>query len=174
MADATFNTTNGQTIERELLLLYLNTGTHAIPLWSPIGKRVADSSEELDWGKETKTDIFGQTYTSLKKPTISQSFEPCELDSGDVAQVKLWNLAIKDQDIAGLASLEMLLVHCYAGTAGTAMIAERYEACSVEVTGLGGAGGGTIGMPITVTFGGTRTVGTASITGGVVTFSEPT
>ena len=32
----------------------------------------------------------------------------------------------------------------------------------VEVTGLGGEGGGNLGMPITVTFGGARTTGTAS------------
>ena len=37
---------------------------------------------------------------------------------------------------------------------------------------LGGEGGGFIGMPIDVTFGGTRTVGTAAISGNTVTFTE--
>ena len=52
MADLTFNTTAGQTIAREMLCLYLNTGTATSPTWSPVGKRVEDSSPEYDWGEE--------------------------------------------------------------------------------------------------------------------------
>ena len=85
MADLTFNTNAGETVARERLIAYLNAGGEASPQWSPIGKRVEDSSEEMDWGEETKQDILGQTYTTLKKPTITQTFDPCELDSGDAA-----------------------------------------------------------------------------------------
>lgn len=171
MADLTFNTTAGQTVDRALLILYLNTGTGDTPVWSPIGKRVEDSSAEYDWGSETKTDIFGEVYTTLKKPTITQTFDPCELDSGDVAQLKIWNTAIKDQDASALANMDMLLVHAYAGTANTAVFAERFASCSVLPSGLGGEGGGSVGMPIDVTFGGTRTTGTAAISGKTVTFT---
>lgn len=171
MADLTFNTANGVTIERELLIAYLNTGTASTPTWSAIGKRVSDSSEEMDWGEETIQDILGQTYTTLKKPVITQNFEPCNLDSGDSAVVKIWNMAVKDQKYAELAAQDMLIVHCYAGTAATAMFAERYSACAIKPTGLGGEGGGSIGMPLEVTYGGTRTVGTAAIASGVVTFT---
>ena len=87
MADLTFNTTAGQTVDRALLVLYLNTGESGTPEWSPVGKRVEDSSAEYDWSKESKTDIFGQVYTTLKKPTITQSFDPCELDAGDAAEI---------------------------------------------------------------------------------------
>lgn len=168
MADIEFNTDAGQTIKRELLIAYLNTGTAAQPVWSAIGKRVEDSSTEYDWETETKRDILGATYTTLKKPTITQSFDPCELDAGDSAQVKLWNLAVKDQDAQALAAQDMLIVHFYA----TGNFAERYESCAIEITGLGGEGGGNIGMPINVTYGGTRTLGTvAKSTGGVITFT---
>ena len=172
MADLTFNTNSGQTIAREMLIVYLNTGTTAAPVWSAVGKRVEDSSTEIDWDTETIRDILGATYGTMKKPTVKQTFEPCHLDAGDAAQVKLWNLAIKDQDAQALAAQDMLLVHFYAGTASTPF-AERYAACMVEVTGLGGEGGGNVGMPITVTFGGTRTTGTASRDAqtGVVTFT---
>lgn len=172
MADMTFNTAAGQTVDRELLIAYLNTSDTASPVWSPIGKRVEDSSAEYDWGGETKKDIFGETYTTFKKPTISQTFEPCELDAGDAAQVKLWNLAIKEQNAAALANLDMLIVHFYAGTAKTAVFAERYDACAIAPASIGGAGGGTLGMPIEVVYGGERTVGTASVSNGVVTFTE--
>ena len=161
MADLTFNTPQGQTIARELLIAYLNTGTEASPVWSPLGKRVEESSTEWDWESDTVRDILGATYGTLKKPKISQTFEPCDLDGADAAQLKLWNLAVKDQDAQALANLDMLLVHFYAGESATPF-AERFPSSMVEVTGLGGEGGGNLGMPITVTFGGTRTTGTAS------------
>lgn len=172
MADVTFNTTAGQTIARELLIAYLNTGTASTPVWSPVGKRVEDSSTGLDWSAETKRDILGGTYGRLKKPVITQTFDPCELDGGDTAQVKIWNMAVKDQDAQALAAQDMLIVHFYAGEAATPF-AERYSACMIEVTGLGGEGGGEIQMPINITYGGTRTIGTASKDAqtGVVTFT---
>ena len=173
--DLTFNTPVGQTIARELLIAYLNTGTEASPVWSPLGKRVEESSTEWDWESDTVRDILGATYGTLKKPKISQTFEPCDLDGADAAQLKLWNLAVKDQDAQALANLDMLLVHFYAGESATPF-AERYASCMVEVTGLGGEGGGNIGMPMTVTFCGTRTVGTATkdASTGAITFTPGT
>lgn len=172
MADLTFNTDAGKTVARELLIAYLNTGTASTPVWSPLGKRVEESATEWDWDANNIRDILGSTYGTLKKPIITQSFEPCDLDGADAAQVKLWNLAVKDQDAQALANLDMLIVHFYAGEAATPF-AERYAACMVEVTGLGGEGGGNVGMPINVTYGGTRTIGTASRNAetGVVTFT---
>ena len=92
MADVTFNTPEGQTIDRELLIAYLNTGSKEAPVWSAIGKRVEDSSEEMDWGQESKQDILGNTFTTMKKPIISQTFDPIPLDAGDAAAVKMWTL----------------------------------------------------------------------------------
>lgn len=169
MADLTFNTQAGQTVERKKYILYLNTGTGSSPVWSPVGKRVEDSSAEYDWQEESKTDIFGKTYTNYKTPIISQSFDPCELDAGDTAQLKIWNQSIREQDIAAMAANDMLLVHLYAGTAGTAMFAERYSACAVKPASLGGSS--EVAMPIDVVFGGDRTTGTAAIADGVVTFT---
>lgn len=171
MDEMTFTTAENQAVGRNLLILYLNTGTNDAPVWSPVGKRVEDSSMELDWQRETKKDIFGSTYSSMKDPIITQSFDPWELSNGDKAQLSIWNKAIRDHDAAALASMDMLVVHLYAG-AQDAVFAERYDGSAVETTGLGGAGGGNIGMPITVTFGGTRSVGTAKVADGVVTFSS--
>lgn len=171
MADLTFNTAAGQTIARELVIAYLNTGTEASPVWSPIGKRVEESSSEYDWSEETVRDILGATYSTMRKPTLTQSFEPGDLDPSDAALVKIWNMAVKDQDYNGLAAQDMLIVHFYAGETASPF-AERYSSCMVRPTGLGGEGGGTIRMPIDVTYGGTRTVGTAAKgTGGAITFT---
>lgn len=174
MAVLSFNTDPGVTAARELLIAYLNTGTTSSPTWSPIGKRVEDSSIEMDWSTETKVDIFGDTYTTGKKATKTQSFDPCELDSSDVAQQKIWNMAIKDNDVNQLLNQDMLIAHFYVG-ADNANFAERYTSCAVLPTGLGGEGGGSVGMPIEVTYGGTRTVGTVSRgADGTVTFTEST
>lgn len=171
MEDLTFNTPKGETVSRELLIAYLNTGTsHEEPTWSPVGKRVEDSSIELDWSTETKTDIFGDTYTTGKKATKTQTFEPCELDADDAAQVKIWNLAMKDNNVNALLNQDMLIAHFYAGDESQ-NFAERYEACGVLPTSLGGEGGGTVGMPIDVTYGGKRTIGTVSKADGVVKFT---
>ena len=172
MADMTFNTTPGQTIDRELLIAYLNTGESETPVWSPFGKRVTDSSMEYDWQEDSSKDILGTTRTTMKKPSITQSFDPCELDAGDAALVKLWNLAIKDQDAAALANQDVLIVHHYAGTAKTAVFAERYDGTMVKPASLGGEGGGFVGRPFDVTLGGTRTTGTATVgSNGAVTFT---
>ena len=171
MAGYDFNTADNQTSARELLLLFLNTGTKEKPVWSPIGKRVEESSMELDWQRESKKDIMGNTYNSMKKPIITQTFEPWELAKGDTAQEKVWHLAFVEQDAQALCNMDVLLVHAYSGTKDTAVFAERNDASSIEVTGLGGAGGGNLEMPINVTYGGTRTVGTASMNNGTVTFS---
>lgn len=168
MSDMTFNTKPGEVVDRCLLVLCLNTGETSTPAWSPVGKRVEESSMEFDWGEESKTDIFGQTYTTMKKPVITQTFEPCELDADDAAQRKIWNLAIREQDVAALSNLDMLVVHLYAGSPGAAF-AERYSACAVKPSGLGGSA--NVGMPLDVTFGGKRTTGTAVSQDGVITFT---
>lgn len=169
MADMNFNTKEGATVARKLLILYLNTGTSEEPAWSVIGKRVEDSSMEYDWGDETKTDILGDTYTELKTPTITQTFDPCELDAGDKAQLRLWNQSIKDHDVAAMSNNDVLVVHAYTGDAESGAFAERYMSSTVRPTSLGGSS--NIGMPIDVTFGGKRQTGTATSTGGTVTFT---
>lgn len=170
MAETTFNTPAGQTIARELLVAFLNTGTADSPVWSPVGKRVEDSTIEMDWAVETKTDIFGDSYSTGKKATKTQSFEPWELDSGDAAQAKIWNLAIKENNVNALLNQDMLIAHLYSGDTGK-NFAERYASCAVLPTNLGGEGGGSIGMAIEVTYGGERTIGTVSVTAGKPTFT---
>lgn len=169
MPETNFNTPAGQPIARELLIAYLNTGNSGTPVWSPIGNRVEDSSEEFDWSEETTQDILGKTRTTMKKPTITQSFDPLPLDADDTAAQYVWNLAVKEQNAQALASQDMLIAHFYADESRN--FAERYDGCSIRVTSLGGEGGGNISMPIEVTYGGNRTVGTVSKEDGTVTFS---
>jgi len=173
MAEETFNTPGGQTIAREQLVLYLNTGTYASPTWSPLGKRVEDSSAEYDWGESTEQDVLGVIRSSMKKPVITQSFDPCKLDSDDSAIVRVWNLAVHDQNPQALCNMDVLVGHFYAGSS-SAPFGERYPSSMVRPTGLGGEGGGNIEMPIDVTYGGEREIGTVSRNAetGAVTFTK--
>lgn len=170
----TFNTKPGETIARELLIAYLNVGASAEePQWAAIGKRVEDSSEEFDWSEETLQDILGRTYTSLKKPIITQSFDPLPLDAEDKAAQKLWQLAVYSQNAQALANQDMLIAHFYTSESGETLgsFAERYSACAVRVTGLGGEGGGSLTMPIEVTYGGDRSLGGVKREDGQITFT---
>lgn len=167
-----FKTPPGQTVNRELLILYMNIGTSAdSPEWEPIGKRVEDSSIEFDWATETKQDILGGTYTTGKKAKRTQTFDPCELDASDNAQQKIWQMAVVDDDIKALLNQDLLLVHYYTTNDSGEYFGERYPASAVLPSALGGEGGGNIGMPIDVTYGGVRQIGAVSNTGGVITFT---
>lgn len=171
MADFTFNTPSGQTMDRQLMLLYLNTGTSSAPVWSPVGKRVEDSSIDLDWSTETSTDILGNTFSTGKKATRTQSFDPYPLDSSDAAVQHIWQLAIVDDNVNALLNQDCLIVHLYATGSSDAAFAERYTACAVLPTSLGGEGGGNLGMSLEVTYGGERVKGTAVRSDSTVTFT---
>lgn len=169
MENTNFNAENGQTVGRAMLLLALNVGSADAPDWALIGRRVEESSAEFDWQRESKKDILNNTYSTMRDPIITQSFEPWEISGGDKAQLEIWNKAVRDHDAQALCNMDLLMIHLYAGDSA---FAERYPASAVEVTGLGGAGGGNIAMPITVTFGGERQVGTAKVENGVITFTK--
>lgn len=169
----TMKTPAGQTVDRKLYLCCGNSGTYEAPKWGRLGKRVEDSSAEMDWGEETKRDILGDIYTTMKSPIITQSFDPCELDSGDEYQQHMVNLAVVDQNAAALCNQDLLRIHLYLTDDNGNAFAERYPSSMVKPTGQGGEGGGPLTMPIDVTFGGAREVGTATVAAdGTITFAK--
>ena len=130
---------------------------------------------EYDWGEETSQDILGNTHTTAKKPTITQTFDPLPLDAGDKAAAAVWEKAVYAQDPQALTNMDMLIGHWYTDADGetTKHFAERYDGCFVRPSGLGGEGGGNTGMPLDVTYGGVRTLGTITRSEeGAVTFTE--
>lgn len=170
--DLTFNTTAGQTIARHLMVAYMNVAaTPDTPEWAAFGKRVADSDLEMDWGQETVQDILGDAWTTMKKPTKTQSFDPIPLDSGDKAAQKLWNLAVREENAQALSNMDMLIAHFYVGQEKQ-NFAERYSGSAIAVTRYGGEGGGNLTFGTEVTYGGARTIGTvAKDPSGKVTFT---
>ena len=70
MADLTFATPEGQTIDRELLIAYLNTGSKEAPTWSAIGKRVEDSSEDM---------MIGHFYATSGEAKFAERYDSCAI-----------------------------------------------------------------------------------------------
>ncbi len=174
MPDLEFNTKPGQTVGREEVQALLNVGTSEAEDWAPLGKRVSASDISIDWGSDTVSDILGTTWTTLKRPAKEQSFDPMPLDAGDRAAVKLWNLAFREEDYHALANQDMMICHTFVG-APNQKFAERYPSSSVSVTRLGGDGGGTLTIGVTVQYGGERMIGTlAKGENGKIEFSKTT
>lgn len=63
-----FTAPDGQAIERKLFLCCGNSGTYASPTWGKVGRRVEDSSAEMDWQEESKKGIYGDTFSTMKTP----------------------------------------------------------------------------------------------------------
>lgn len=173
MPDFKFSTPAGQTVDRKLYLCCGNSGTREAPKWGRLGSRVEESSAEMDWSENTKTDILGKTYGTMKTPIIKQTFDPGEIDPADEYQQHIWQLAVVEQNAAELCNQDLLRIHLYAQDEQGNAFAERFPSSMVKPTGLGGAGGGALEMPIDVTFGGEREVGTATVSSdGTITFTK--
>lgn len=170
----TINAANGETVDRHAMIAYLNTGTYASPEWGPIGTRVTSSDLSYDWSKNDLKDILGDTYSTMKTPVVTQSFDEWPLSGGDEAQEMIANLAIVDQDARKLANMDMMIAHYYLTQSGSTAgsFAERYPACAIEPASYGGEGGGNLVSSINVTYGGKREVGTVSNEDGTVTFTK--
>lgn len=161
---------NGETAVREHLLLYANTGTDSEPVWSIIGRHVESSDMEYDYSKEDKKDIVGNTYSELKKPIVTQTFDSIPVMGGDPVIEKIYTNT-RNQDISAMTQNDLLVIHRFAGADG-AYEAERYKASTILCTRQGGDGGGFLTYGLDVTFGGDHVLGTASIADATVTFSE--
>lgn len=168
-----FTAPAGKTIDRKLYLCCGNSGTYEAPVWGKVGRRVEDSSAEMDWNEESKKGIYGDTFSDMHSPIVSQSFDPLPMEGGDAFLQHIWKLAVVDQDAPALCNQDMLLIHLYAQDETGAAFAERYPASMVKPSSLGGPGGGNLEMPIDVTFGGEREIGTAVVAAdGTITFTK--
>lgn len=163
MANVTFNVSEGETIDRARMVALLNVGTSDSPEWRPVGKRAAESSIEMDWSNETTQDIYGGVYTTKKKPVKTQPFDPWVLSGGDKAQELIIQLTVVEENAQRLSNMDMLIVHEYIKRGSTeGYFAVRYPNTSIDVTRIGGAGGGNLEIAVSVIYGGERVVGAVS------------
>ena len=166
-----FNLAEGATAERKMLSLWYEDTSGESSSYEIIGYRVEDSSMETSWSNdEDKTDIIGSAYGTLGAPVITQNLSDWSIIGGNKLQVALHN-DMRYNNFANLAGgYKFIIVYHYAGTADTAMQAERYPACKVKVNSLGGST--ETNLDVDITFGGQKEIGTAAIAAGVLTFTK--
>lgn len=176
MADIKFkDETSANPYDRATLMAFINVATSPeTEDWAPLGIRATSGDHSYDWQSESSTDIWGNIYSSMKKPIVSTSLDPWPLTGNDKAQKHIWRLAVAEQDHVKLSGQDILIVHSYAtvGDAAANFFSERYDASMVAVTRIGGDGGGLLTDGCDVTFGGKRTVGKATLSDGAVTYTE--
>lgn len=174
-ATYTIKGNTGEAASRDLMITYLNTGTSAAPVLSAMGRTVEDSSIEYDYSQETKTDILGETHTTAKKPTLTQTFSGNNLLAGDAVLNHILDMNVVRRNIAEALNQDVIIAHLYLTNSEDKPFAERWKSSSVLLTTNGGAGGDMLASDIEVTYGGERETGTISKgSDGTITFTADT
>lgn len=159
MAEATaFNVITGIEVERKYLTTWVNVGTNEVPVWECVGAGVEDSGIETNADVTTVTDILGITKTKVNKLERAQTLDPMTATGGSTLQVKLYN-DVRYEKLAAMSAYEVMLVHGYVGE-DALFEAELYSACTILTTSIGGSS--YVDMPIEITLGGEKILGTSS------------
>ena len=147
----------GGDIQRKFFACAVNMGTESSPDFQTVGYKIESSALELNPDIETITDIHGDTYTTLNKFELSQTFEPHRLHTGNELGEKLIEL-FRANNLAAFSQFQCILIYGFLGTPGN-YPADLYDECSIIPSSLGGDAYAE--MPFTVNFGGAVTNGTA-------------
>lgn len=163
-----FTATSDTTVARKELVAYLNTGTAEAPEWAPIGWHCTDAAMSVDVDTDTQKDILGNVFTDASTPELTQDFDPLPIRQG-LQEDKLQQL-LHDQWMSQDFSktYDTLVVYLYAGTGTPGTAACKYDAhhfpASTIVPGdFGGSAEDPLNRAITIHYGGTLEVGTATI-----------
>lgn len=176
-----FSATAERTVARKELVAYLNTGTSETPEWTAIGWHCTDSSMSVEVDTDTQKDILGNVFTNASTPELTQDFDPLPIRQGTSAGADKLQQLLHDQWMSQDFSktYDTLIVYLYAGegTPGTAQCkydAHRFPASTITPGDFGGSAEDPLNRPITVYYGGTVEVGTATINPdtGVVAFTK--
>ena len=176
-----FSATTETTVARKELVAYLNTGTSQAPVWTAIGWHCTDASMSVEVDTDTQKDILGNVFTNASTPELTQDFDPLPIrrvqQGSDNALQQLLHNQWMSQDFSG--TYDTLIVYLYAGTGspGTANCqydAHHFPASTIVPGDFGGSAEDPLNRAITVYYGGTVEVGTATINPdtGVVAFTR--
>ena len=125
-------------------------------VWEPLGVGTEDASITYDYDDATTTDIWNITETMINGVTQEISFDPNYVRAGDELQAILIDM-INREAWDELSGFKVLIARYYIGEEGKYQ-AMTYDACTIKVDSEGGAN--YVSMPITVSIGGQKTMGT--------------
>ena len=182
------NATDGQKIEREKLLTFVNVGDPYDPTdksdtedmnFVVLGKGVEDSSLEFDMDVNTVHDILGNTTTTVGAFTTTQSFDPCYAEKGSELHRKMLQY-LSEKNYAKFSQFDVIVVKTFwVHNVGTEQapnyyaVAELHRNCDVHPTSLGGQD--YVNMPLSVTLSDDKIMGWAKYdtTTKTVSFYQP-
>ena len=171
-SSTTINLASGQKADRKLLMTFANVGTAGGPdyEWEIMGRGVEDSSIEYNHDTNQTTDILGMSDTDVSPAKPAQELDPNTIRGGNKLSEKLLDIE-RRKALSELGTFDVLVVHCYLGTATTGpFTAEVPKNSTIVPTSLGGSS--YVGMPLTVYLSNDMDLGTVTIAEGVPTFTK--
>lgn len=154
-------------VKREEFKLFANVGGSGTPEWELQGDKIEDMSIELNPNVETTADVTGVTTTTLDRYEEQTSVEPYRCKKESKLFPILYDI-VKYRRTLTDVEIDFLCVNIFAGATGS------YDAWQQKgIVAVQSYGGDTAGLsiPYNIHWTGERTYGTASITGGAVTFT---
>lgn len=164
---STINLTSGQKADRKLEMHFVNVGnSSSSPTWEILGRGVEDASMEFNHDADQTTDILGITDVSLSQAKPVLELDPNTIRGGQKLSEKLLDIERRNA-ISELGMFEVLNVHGYLGS--DSFDAELHTGCTIVPQSLGGSS--YVGMPLSVYLSNDKTLGKATVSGGVPTFT---
>ena len=128
-------------------------------VWEPLGVGTEDASIAYEYDEETTTDIWNTTETLVNSVSQSISFDPYYVKAGDTLQAILIDM-INREAWDELPGFKILVARYYIGEDGKYQ-AMTYDGCTIKVQSEGGSS--YVSIPIEVSFGGQKTMGTVDV-----------
>lgn len=163
------NLTSGKKADRKLDMIFVNVGTSSAPDWELQGRGIEDAAVEFSHDVEQTTDILGITDTTVSAAKPEMTFDAYTIRGGQKLTAKLLDYE-RESDVGSMGLFEILHVHCFLGE-GTdgPFTAEKHTGCTIVPTSLGGSD--YVDMGLEMHLSNDKTLGTATITNGEVSFT---
>lgn len=155
-----------QKADRKLEMHYVNIGTTGAPEWEILGYGVEDASMSYNHDVSTTVDILGISHTEVSAAKPQLDLDPYNIRGGDKLSAKLLDIERRNA-VSELSQFEVLNVHAFLGA--DSFDAELHTGCTIVPQSLSGSS--YVGMPLNVHLSNQKTLGTATIAAGKVTFS---
>jgi len=156
------NLDNGKA-KRCLLAMWVDvqraTDNASAAVWEPLGIGTEDASITYEYDEATTTDIWDTTENLVNGVKQSITFDPHYVKAGNTLQAILIDI-INREAWSELSGFTVLVARYYIGNDG-AYQAVTYDACTIKVQSEGGSS--YVSMPILVSLGGSKTMGTVNI-----------
>jgi hypothetical protein len=156
-------------LKRKDFAAFLNTGTIAVPVWSRMGQGITSQTLTYNASKTTETYIHQDNANNSVDSYAPTMDTPQTAYAGDPVFDYVDDLR-KTRAVGSEAQGELLLVYIYDEESTGVYKAEKNN-CTITIGDFGGEGGGNVVLNYTIDLDGDPTLGTATITGGTVTFT---